>query len=1299
MAHHAKSRLNLLAKTAGFLSSGLVLLALGMAQGCDSGAPVTPGADPVKPGEGDEPAAMSGKVASIRSASGGIEGLSARGPAGQRSLAPGDDFHAGETVEADAGLEAVLALGDDSALVLSEKSRVSLPGEAGSGALAVEAGRVSVSRPLHAGGRLPIAAAGTRFGLVSGRATVDVDESGEGRLSVEAGEVSVQSTGERLRAGQTVSLAAGAVKPVVDHGVAGFGRAYPTGPIQPLAPEYTYVPRPQNLLRGIGTLSAREPRSGRTNERALQMVRHDVDVTIRDGVAQTRIEEAFVNNSSRTVEATYKFLIPSGASITRLALEVNGRIEEGEVLDKRRAKRIFRQIVEDSVRPRDPALLEWERGSSFSMKIFPVKAGETRRVFISYMEPMTAVDGAVRYVYPLGGPAGSPDIGEFSFDADIGSPAGIRTIRTPLYPTEIQATGDRATVSFEASDYAPSADLVLEYATREKPAPVRVAVETEKDGRSYAMALVRPDGIAGAPPSDSRLLLLIDTSYGIGDDLRALSNSIALELAAGLGTGDSFNVLACDSGCRPLFAGFQKPSADALARMNELLSSTEPGGASDILGAIEHAYAMSRDGVPTSVVYIGDGIATSGETDPGELLDILERTRPANVAVQAVGIGPDVDSVLLDAMAASLGGSSYRLSVGESPATAAWNVARKMRSEGIRDVVVEWPAGIEDGYPKRVGFVPAGSEIVLTASLGRSRTVSGEVVVRGKGPNGAPWEKRFSVSAPSGPPAPGFISKLWAKERIEALELEGGRGKEIVKFSGKMRVASRLTSWLVLENERMYKRFKVERTDAEEWDGAGAVFTEVEKATEEEAEEAEVASDDMDLDALVGKGTLGDVLGGSTGTIGAGSGYGRGGGGVGKSAGADIGTAAQQPAPRAEDRKAERAREASSKKSRKSASSEALKRIAGEPMPEAAPASPVASSDSSALNDEDEYAGAIASGLATAGPIEAKEKSGYRDRPYHRCGYTTVHEVDITRARGYGSAARSRARKLGSEVEQRPLSRAMHKKYVRVLARIGDLDALAKATEAWRSADPMGTEALGAYADQLARMGDRSRAARMYASIAELKPGSKKIHLRLAAAFRDLGDYGAAAGHYRAAADAKRGKDEHMLDYLFCLAASGQLALLDMEAASVMASGKYRKIHREVNDLMAGTRSGVLPAWPARRLGGGLTIRLDVDQPGADLDLAVIDPAGRRISGLWRRTASVKDLAMAGNEEMSVSSIWNGRWRILVTRSDGSSLGTYTGRLVIKLRDKRKTIPFTLSGPEEAVAQVRYKKSQKYSCR
>ena len=48
---------------------------------------------------------------------------------------------------------------------------------------------------------------------------------------------------------------------------------------------------------------------------------------------------------------------------------------EGEIVERHRARRIFRQIVEDTIRPRDPALLEWMGTGLFKTSVFPVPAG------------------------------------------------------------------------------------------------------------------------------------------------------------------------------------------------------------------------------------------------------------------------------------------------------------------------------------------------------------------------------------------------------------------------------------------------------------------------------------------------------------------------------------------------------------------------------------------------------------------------------------------------------------------------------------------------------------------------------------------------------------------------------------------------------------------------------------------------------------------------------------------------------------------------------------------------------------
>ena len=125
---------------------------------------------------------------------------------------------------------------------------------------------------------------------------------------------------------------------------------------------------------------------------------HNVDVVLRDGLARTEIEEVFQNDTAQVLEGRYVFPLPADASISSLALWVNDKLVQGEIVEKKRAAAIFKGIVEDTVRPRDPALLEWVAGGDFSLKIFPLPPKGNRKVRIAYDQVLERVGraGALR---------------------------------------------------------------------------------------------------------------------------------------------------------------------------------------------------------------------------------------------------------------------------------------------------------------------------------------------------------------------------------------------------------------------------------------------------------------------------------------------------------------------------------------------------------------------------------------------------------------------------------------------------------------------------------------------------------------------------------------------------------------------------------------------------------------------------------------------------------------------------------------------------------------------------------------
>ncbi|MFQ6032491.1 MAG: VIT domain-containing protein, partial [Candidatus Zixiibacteriota bacterium] len=82
---------------------------------------------------------------------------------------------------------------------------------------------------------------------------------------------------------------------------------------------------------------------------------HHVDIKIDDQIAQTKVDQVFINNFHRDIEGTYIFPIPEDASISKFSMFIGGEEIKGKILDRKEARKIYEDIVR---RKKDPALLE-----------------------------------------------------------------------------------------------------------------------------------------------------------------------------------------------------------------------------------------------------------------------------------------------------------------------------------------------------------------------------------------------------------------------------------------------------------------------------------------------------------------------------------------------------------------------------------------------------------------------------------------------------------------------------------------------------------------------------------------------------------------------------------------------------------------------------------------------------------------------------------------------------------------------------------------------------------------------------
>lgn len=1148
-------------------------------------------------------------------------------------LGEGAELEPGASVSSPVGTQAELSFGDEPGmptLRLNEATTVRLADD--ESPTRVEAGELVVA----ASGDHPvvIAAGEERATLLGGELQVVVAADGQRRFAVLSGSATVES------ADQTFELVPGASQTFPLPSAQADAVQKPLMSLAPMretewAREFERHSAATAQLanavpRGIGSLTARRAGS-RVERQRLRLEDQRVDVSISGTIARTDIEQAFRNETGQVLEGIYRFPLPADASISGLQLLVGDTWVDGEIVEKQRGRQIFQQIVDATI-PRDPALLEWERGNIFKLRIFPIPAHGVRKVRLSYTQVLPSVGDALRYRYPMGG-SGATDtsIDNFAFSVAVDGaaldPAEQAAIATPMLDLERRERGDVIHFSTSQRDYLPSWDLGIDLPQAADDSAVRSQTYLDRDGQAYFMLTLQPEFVASVATGPKHYAFVLDRSHSMTPELWTLARSLVVANVKSLGDEDRYTVLACDTACDRLEGGMHDPN-DPVGALESFLDRQSLGGASDIGGMLTHANEVlgpQTGGVPGVAVYLGDGTATSGALAPDELTEIADRDL-GELRIQAVALGARSDLTVLDALVQASGGDLLQADPRD-------DVGRLVRELRIRSEVpvasgieLELPDGMIDVHPKRLPGLRPGEPLHVVGKL--SHPVSGDVVLRSRGGQ----SERFGVDLRAGEQRTetgAHLPRTWAKEQIEHLTVSQGYGarEDIIALSKNYNVVSRFTSLIVLENDAMFREFNVARKAGrtDDWKGLGNAATTTMGDTAvaagapdaNRAKDGSVAEDlakdnsgsrppsdpygppgvpeadaappaesvrdefeqqlankgddaDADADAWPYDGEYwDDELSYYDDEDGLDS---LGAGGVGGNNGGGLGTS--------------RPETKSPKKKSKTKKPTGKNTGANKPIPGSPPG---------------DIPGGVAGGVP-GGVTGSVGMDAYGGKKIAK----SFPRLRISATRELSRSAQDRIAALVGNRDADDGSRAAHRKLVRAAIAAGHVDAVAFASD-WARVDPEHASAMRSHADALLAAGD-PMALRAYASEVEVSPYVVRTHRELASAYETVGDLTRSCSHRRAAVsiDPKNGSDAAAL--VRCLDRLGRAAHARRSAASAQLAVKSDRdaLRRAIDELGRQER-------PVARLHSGADVKVTLTWPaGADLHVALVDGRGRR---------------------------------------------------------------------------------------
>jgi hypothetical protein len=522
---------------------------------------------------------------------------------------------------------------------------------------------------------------------------------------------------------------------------------------------------------GVGSLEARTP-SGDPSQLGLRAVH--IAAEQRGDMAEVEATHTFRNESQSVLEGTFRFPMPDGALLTGLAMMIDGKLMEGELVEREKARKTYEAIVDGM---QDPALLEWEHGSVFKMRVFPIEPHQDKIVTIRYLAPLRKSGDKLEFVQAARSAAQASELERLSIDWQ----------------------GRRV---FDEMHVASTRSIALPA----KPASA-VLREARADG-TYSVVRLSPDWKRvpkPAKPPARNWLVVVDTSRSALEELPRELEALRVVLGA-LPPQARFQVITSDLDARPSPAGLREVTPAAVEEAVSFAQSTTPDGASDLGRMLEVVSGLAKGMPDSALLYLGDCEPTWGVTRAPDLTARLAQTLPSTPFFPLM-FGPSVDEQLAAELAARSGGRRARISRREDLDTFATTL-----SSGVPTL---------DGIEVKAA---ADSEVLASGPL--SLEPGRELLLLVKSPPGKDPLSGLSVKAKLNgatldllPRAPaqetGGVARRFGAALVRKLEQTGQPAPAVVKASLDYGVMSKLTSFLVLESEEAYARFAIERKRAQ----------------------------------------------------------------------------------------------------------------------------------------------------------------------------------------------------------------------------------------------------------------------------------------------------------------------------------------------------------------------------------------------------------------------------------------------------------------------------------------------------
>jgi Ca-activated chloride channel family protein len=543
----------------------------------------------------------------------------------------------------------------------------------------------------------------------------------------------------------------------------------------------------------------------RINPYSLNVKSLHIETVINNGVAYTTIKQVFHNPSSMQLQGYFLFPVPANSVLRDFQMDINGKMTKAELLDATEARKLYEEIVRKIL---DPALLEYANNNLFKIRVFPIEPNSDKTIEIKYNTVLAKDHLLSTYTIPLNTQKFSAQLlNDLSIHIKIQSNAKIASVYSPTHQIEaIQQDEFHAEVGLEEKSTKPDQDFKLYI--QESVGEINMSSLSYNDigNQGFIQLNISPD-IYSQTSEEKDYTFIVDVSGSMRDGKIEQAQKAIKYCVEKLEKDDNFQVIRFSTTAEKVFQNLQPATESNKKLAVDRISAWEAIGGTNMEAAFKLAFENNTQSTRKHViVFITDGKPTIGEIEETKLLQLITQNNTNQLRIFTFGIGNDLNTHLLDKIAATT--KAYRSYISENekidlPIQTFFEKVKRPTLSNVK-ITFDGDVSVTDLLPSEIPDLFYGEQLILVGKVNKE----GNLKINLKGDINQKEKSMTQNMEIKFKPENDFIPFIWATRQVglllEQIRLKGETQElkdEIVHLAKKYGIITPYTSYLILEDE------------------------------------------------------------------------------------------------------------------------------------------------------------------------------------------------------------------------------------------------------------------------------------------------------------------------------------------------------------------------------------------------------------------------------------------------------------------------------------------------------------------